>query len=445
MSNNKDKNIENLNATKKIDWKKENLQAFIANIIIFFIFSIIFFIWIYPEFSATEAKKEDLQKKVESFEKLEKNWISFSDFNKKIEEEIKKVWNDKKQKEKLKSILLLKKYLSDLKQENKDQKFLDFLEKKDKELEKIENSTNMIDLERNIENILPSYVENNEEVSSLSDLTFINYLEKLFLAFNLKNNWEIWIWNIVALDDWEKKSKLFLSNNQIFYIPIKLDLTWKKINILKFLYYLENVWKISISEINIPSKNKKSKKTKKILKINIYSDDNLKTEQNIMNETNIYSNILSTISDISFSKYFDSKLAKEKNIKTEQDLLKWIKNTQWDDKYQVKLELHFFVKWLAKYKIKDYVLSLLKDYKLILKDINSFSKKSKQEIFKWKNPLLISKIESLWRFLKSKEKEMLNISKNLSSQKNLVWVYNKLKKIEDKLKQAKIILKELKK
>jgi hypothetical protein len=87
----------------------------------------------------------------------------------------------------------MKKYLDYLKKENKNKNknFLDFLEQKSNELEQIENSSNLISLEKNIENILPSYIENNEDLSNLNDLKFINYLEKLFLAFNLKNETEI--------------------------------------------------------------------------------------------------------------------------------------------------------------------------------------------------------------------------------------------------------------
>jgi hypothetical protein len=50
------------------------------------------------------------------------------------------------------------------------------------------NSKQNIILEKKIENILPSYIEKDESISTLTNFKFINYLENLFFAFNLKND-----------------------------------------------------------------------------------------------------------------------------------------------------------------------------------------------------------------------------------------------------------------
>ncbi len=423
---------------------KNTSNAFFANLTIFIIFTSIIFFWVYPSFMEVEAKKQDLNKLYNSYEKLYNSWIDFTEFKKNIEEKIKELWNNKKtkfQKEKLEKLLYMKKYLDNLKKENKTNKnFLIFLNKKVEEIEKIENSNDIVSLEKNIENILPSYVKNDETISTLTDLNFVNYLEKLFLAFNIKNDNEIWIWNIVAVNDDSRVTKTNLSQDQIFYIPIKLNLSWKKINIIKFLYFLENMWKIKIVKI----KNNINKKD--IIKIDIIKDneDFFKDQKNILKQKNIYSNILSTISEIRFNEYIDSKLAKSKDIKTEKDYINYIATNQANDKYKISLELHFYIKWLAKYKLKEYITNLIKDYNKTLKQLKIFSTKSQKELFSWKNPLLISKLEKLIIFLENKKKEIISISKTLAKQKNLVSVYNKMKKIELKLNQAKEILEKLK-
>ena len=431
---------------KKEKINKSIINALIVNFAIFLIFVSILFFYVYPEYNKIEQEKEKLKVLVNNYN-LEKNkWIKFSILKEKINKKIEKL-EGKKNKEKLKEILNMKNYLEELKKENKNKDFLSFLEKKSNELEKIENSKNLISLEKNIENILPSYIENNEEISTLNDLKFINYLEKLFLAFNLKNQTEIWIWNIVALEDEKivKKINLNQNQNQIFYIPIKLELSWKKINIVKFLYFLENVWKINLyEEKNINKKD--SKKQEKILKINFFTDKNnvLKDENFVMWEENIYANMLSIISNIKMNEYIDSKLANKKEIETELDFIKYIKETQEDDDYKISLELRFYIKWLPKYKLREYILDVIKNYKITIKNVAKISNLSQKEIFNWKDPLLISQLESLKKYLDWKEKEINIILKTLSKQNNLVWTYNKMRILEEKLKQANNILEKLK-
>gem|GEM_PF-3334759 len=61
------------------------------------------------------------------------------------------------------------------------------MEEKNNIINKEINSEENILLEKKIENILPSYIENDENISTLTNFKFINYLENLFFAFSLKN------------------------------------------------------------------------------------------------------------------------------------------------------------------------------------------------------------------------------------------------------------------
>ncbi len=424
-------------------------------LLVILIFSIIF--WFYPEYSDVEAKKVNFSETLEKYKNMEKNWIDFSILKTNAIDQLreeKKKWKNKKE-EVIANLEILKNSESTfdnlLKEKrntkNTSKKFIDFLDEKELKIKEQVNSKQNIILEKKIENILPSYIEKDETISTLTNFKFINYLENLFFAFNLKNDWALWIGNIVAIDNlWKNKVKA----DQIFYIPIKLKLEWKKGNIINFLYYIENVWRIEL---------KKGEKLEIDFKNNDFFDDNYNVKKYLANSKiynfeenneenndnkNIYNNLFADIEEIKFPKYPDRKL-EEHSSNSELSFIKYLQKDQFIDEYKLNLTVKFYVKWLPRYKLTEEIVWLISKFSKVSKEIEVELKKQETKKLENRDIVNYSKLFSLKKYLNKKKKDVVNLKKSLKKEKDLIKVYNSTKEINEKLEEAKNIFEEIKK
>ncbi len=216
-----------------------------------------------------------------------------------------------------------------------------------------------------ISKILPSYSEkiyDIDEENLLSDLRFINYIESIIYEFNLSYENPIWIGSVKLIPNytiWTDESNSFDKN--IFYIPLELDLEWSKASIIYFLHFINNVWKIYLDED---------------WEIALFKDENYPKNdfffnfkfKNIWNKKeiskyNIFNNQVIDIETISFSDYINSSFNPLDILNNETDLVKFLKNTgQMDEKFKLNVKLRFYVKWLPKYKIENFIKNFKKDF-----------------------------------------------------------------------------------
>lgn len=469
---------------------KRQENSIIINFIIYFtllfILGIVSLKYIIPDIFEIENKKEEVILLYKNIEKIKKEWIDFDKFLMKAKKDINEFKKNKKENES--ESVIGKEYLEwiewilldldkDFYEENfKNKKTFDtydkFIENKKEEYsqEKINTTKDL----KTISRILPVYsniyykpeeikdknnVTNNTK-EEFSNFKFINYIETLMFTFNLQNKNAIWIEKIVLLDDYSISMNDSVLETNIFAIPIKLSITWSKTKILDFLYYIENVWNIEIEDKKI--EDKKIKINKYVYNPNEYSydynfDDFKEYYLNKFNQNskdltnwNIFNNQIIDISEIYFKEYINRWTDILENItrksfnwlenKEKSYFVKYIKATQYNEKYSMDVTLNFYVKWISKFEIEkskelflEDLRNLQNDVKILLnsKKINSVQKKKITKI----NKFLINLNETIIKNINDKKaKNYLDNYKKAFKYGFMIQDYIKeVKEIKDKV------------
>lgn len=348
--------MKNLNKTQK-----SQIAGFII-ITIFFIWLLIYFLVnILPNLRHIENEKNITLDLVNNIDKTENLWISYEDFELLKWEKSANLASEADSKyiiEILNNIDadFYEKNLVNSSWEEKYLVFLDNLFKKYSTDQKLESDISMLS------NILPIYSNgySGNDNKYLSDFAFINYIESILETFNISYNNFIWISELILLKDymvWQWVSSL---EENIFYIPLTLDIVWDKAKILEFFYYIDNVWKINIGDnwININSSFDKDFAT--------FSSKVLKSQEKTK-DYNIFNNQVFDVESIEFKDYIDSSFdVNEQNV----NLVNNIRNRQWNQKFEARVILRFYVKWLPIYKIENDINEFLTEYSIILWQIN---------------------------------------------------------------------------
>ncbi len=368
---------------------------------------------LYPKVRAIEEKKETTNTIFKDLKALTSNWIAYWEFKKLSTESVLNSY----QKELISSVGV--DFYNNNFKNNTTEEYLLFLEQKKNKLNNEDEIEKFKQKEKQIIKLLPAYSESDitgkEEL--LSDYKFINYIDNILATFALKYDNEIWISDLILVEEFSetwKKSKL---DTDIYYIPLTLSLEWTKYNIINFLYFIEHVWNINISEnsLNIYSQNNDNflNRWDKWVKILLKHDQpklNNYTKSYIDNY-NIFENQLIDIKSIEFSEYLDS--FDDPNIQDKTNIATRVKNAQWNEKMTIDIELHFYVKWVQNIKIIEH-LKLYIDYFMLTKKLVASQMKDKNLNTVEKN---IAKV--LQADLNEMTKTLKDINISISKQENL--------------------------
>lgn len=364
---------------------------------LFLILIIVFFTYLLPSLLKIEDNKSIALNLKWELENIEKKWVSFEDFKKLSN----KSTNDKFTLEILK--VIDEDFYKNNLVNNSWSNYKDFLVEKKSELEKLTN-WNYSQQHELVWLVLPTYSSEVSwlESNTLSDFEFINYVESILETFNLKTNNSIWINKLDIIDDysiWSLAWEWIESN--MYYIPLNLTLEGKKSWIIDFLYFIENVWNISLFEDKI------------WLNINKYLT-NVSLEWDLLNKWyNLFEHQMIDIDRISMDKYIDSSY----NLRPElYDFKELIKSEQWNEKFSINLVLKFYVKGFPLIEIENMInksLDLQKEALALvwnkLKTVNKSSLEYKkllsyQETLKWLQKEVTDIKKSLW------DKEKIDLS-----------------------------------
>lgn len=373
---------------------------------IFYFILILGVIWIILfntiwKISEVEAKKIDTQKLYEELSKIKKEWINFNEF--------KNISTDNETDKVILSNITSDFYNKYLKN-NWSTDFDTFINKKKKELNSEENIKLIEKNKSQIINILPTYSENNINIwwDKLSDLKFVNYIESIVDSFNLSIWWSIGIWNVVLLDEYAVSSNWWDSlESSIFYIPLNITVKGTKSNIIDFLYFIEHVWNIEINnnKINVV------RDYKNFLSVNWFPK--ILSWDKYIKDYNIFENQITDISKISIPEYIDWSYIS----RGDKDFIDFIKKTQWNEEFEVKVNLNFYVKWQPKYEILKFIKSVTNNFKLLNLKVNQLISWNK---VKWAKLIDLKKKQNLLKNLNTK---VVNINKELRKQKDLEQIY----------------------
>jgi hypothetical protein len=206
--------------------------------------------------------------------------------------------------------------------------------------------------------VLPIYSEFVSDLwdGTLSEFKFVNYIESIMETFRLSHNNQIWIQNVTLVEwysIWLLDSTL---ESNIYFIPVSLDLTWRRADILDFLYFAERVWRVTIDWNNIYIDEEVSADFRS-------SFPRWKLLRGQTTWTSIFANQLFSIESISFPEYLDPDISYSERYKNALSLVSYIKSTTFpnDWNFKVNVKLRFFVKWLPVYKVQNYIREFIQN------------------------------------------------------------------------------------
>lgn len=388
--------------------KNSMVQGTIFSSVFLLILSGIFIISLYPRLLDIEEKKILLQEVSQKNQEVNKNGLDFTKFKNSL-------WSL----EDSYTINLLENINQDFYDDNFSNTgsvnytaFLDSLESK---ILNAKVSQEYIQKEKQVSSLLPTYDQYNSSPWDLSDFFFINYIENLLYSFNLSSQGDIGIWDLENADLAELQRQE-ISNTQdvnnnleetIYRIPLSFNIVGQKWDIVDFIHYFENVSRISIAENGFQ----------------VYRDNFIRKViegDKVSTSYNIYENQLSDIANISFIEYPDSSSRETSWLI---DAMKW---NQSREKYEIDVELWFYVWGVPRYKIQDFITTFFSEYTDVSKKISSEAKKYKSQEYKYKQGgqiVAISNLQSLDVVNIALWKEVLALRKKFSQESDIQSVY----------------------
>ena len=394
--------------------KREQNNLILSNIFFAIIsFSLLFWWWyyLYWEISSIEEIKAntiELNTKLNSYKK---EWIDFKTLEETLSEIDTSSMNNTEKRILESNKIILKEIDENFYNNNfinkKENNFDSFISKKKEDYKK-----NSWDTEKKLEiisKILPLYSAEKIDENTLTDFQFINYIESIISTFRLSYKNYIWIKDIKQVENYVLSNTDKSLDKTIWEIPVELDISWRKSSIIDFLHFIEKVWKININdetwEITVDRE------------VDELNNPFLEFKTKLLNwqkrtwDYNIFNNQIVDIDNIVLPEYIDYSDIQIQNSLEDNRFLKEIKNSQDREKYEIKVKLKFYTKWVPLYKINQFKT-----------DFNNKLKKTTSDIIKILSNIKISssekqKLQSIKLALDNISSSVLN--QNKDSQK---WV-----------------------
>lgn len=381
-----------MNRTKKQE--SIIMISFVSYLALFIVMMGVALNYVYPHMSTIAERQNTAQIESENIAQLEKKWFKY--------EEISNLKFLAWSKNTL-SQLIDKKFYDAHFTNKTGESYIKFLENKKEFLNNPEFLDKINEKEDQLIQILPSYVHTwgAEKKGFISDFQFVNYIESLISAFQLKYTGVIWVGSLEKLENYslgEKNKNIFDTN--IFKIPVRFSVEGYKKEILDFMYYTQNIWVISL-ETNQETNEKE-------LQVLEDREGKFRTSRlrAILWWGNIYEQQLFDITKIYMPEYIDGSF----NPRWSQSFVDFIKSDQWNKAFKMDIELNFYVKGIPKSKIEQDYQALLQLVQLTQKTISAGLKSPTTSVVKKE---LYTKMNASLKEI-SKQIKVLNSSKNNS-------------------------------
>lgn len=399
-------------------------QVFILNCILFILFLGYTLFSVFPNIKEIENQKSSLQSVASELSSIQKKWISYSDFESlrsSIPEENSYLVNLSKNI----TSSFYEKTIMNTKEKDFDTHYISLVSI----VEEQKNTDSNTKREELIDSLLPQYSQNQQllDDSKLTDFRFVNYVESLLYTFNLSTENGIWIEEIHPVEDYSTdlssanaKNQLDSIDSNIFYIPLKLSLRWRKEWFIDFLTFAQNVANVSVED----------------WELKIYKDVSLLKKIAGSSTENIYQNQLFDVEILKMADYIDSDAAQVQG-----DFIKYIKEKQWKDDIRADVELRFYVKGLPNYKIKDYIKQTTKKFDELIKTVNQQLKEA--STLEWESGeilIIINRLRSMSIELSNIQKGITNMNVGLGKWQWLDAVYNDATKYSQLFDQMTAVL-----
>ena len=389
-------------------------------IIIHFAFYFVLTIWlltylflsILPQLLSIEDTKKSTKEVYTNLTRIEKSWLTFDEFK-----SLNNVWSNTVVVNEILKGMTWDFFTNNL-VNTKYNTYKEFLDKNVAELNSDENKKLSQEKIDKISRVLPPYTDNSIDFSNyaLTDYKFVNYVESIIESFNFNTSNSIWISKLSLLDDytistWNGWDAL---EANIYYIPLNLVLEWTKSSVIEFLYFIENVGNISVDKNNININNNYWFLSKNWVKKVLEWDK-------LTSSYNIFEHQIIDIDKITFNDYIDSSYLSRWDTNFKDFIIK----TQWNDKYEINLNLLFYVKWQPSYKLVEQINSILDKYKETQGKVSKLLGNTKTDGL---DRINLTKYNDT---IKQFSEETNNMRKSLVKKENLEEIYIRALKIDE--------------
>lgn len=408
---------------------KREQSSLIIKITVFIIFLIIVFMYLLKEYDKYLENKLLLIDLNNKYNELSVNWLSFEQYRDKISSDqewltlLEKIWKDF--------------YDNNLKNEN-EPTYLAFIDKLQNKF-LLENSSDYIkNRDEKISKVLPSFKQWVEIEWNLKEVEFLNNIEKILKTFNLKNKSSIWISEVIPYEEFEKdenwNENIDTLSNQIYYIPVSLELIWEKNDFVDFFHFIWNVWSIDVITNDKTSFYKDTILSNKVFPWELRSAN-----------YNIYENPILNVSKLELKKYIDqSSSYRNKTQKNVSDFISFLKKDEnWKEEFNVDLTLDFYVKWLPIYEVTKYITDISDKFF----ELNQENKKLLLQIqIRNENLWSLNKTEITWilnsidLFFKENEETVQFFISWLNDLKNIDRLYLQAYNLDYQIQTIKTVL-----
>lgn len=393
---------------------KRQENSIIIHFVLYFILVVVLVVYaistLYPKIVVIENDKTSALSTFENYKKIEREGISMEDFKSLVGGNQTKVLEE--------IIASMSDGFFDENLHNKwSETYETFLSNKTKELNAAESDDLLTENNAKVLTVLPLYSEESIDLweFSLTDYKFVNYVESIVESFNFSTNSSIGIWKINLLEDFAVGNTKWESlDSNIYYIPLTLILKGTKESIIDFLYFVENVWGISVDDNKI-----------------MINDDQEFLEKNgipkvlewekISKDYNIFNHQIVDIKKLEMQEYIDSSYTS----RGEEEFIKFLLSSQGNEKFEIKVDLMFYVKGQPAYKIEEYILSVMWKHKetqwLVAKELKREDLRRIDEIRLKKSEVTLQQLS----------KELNLMRKELSKKENLEELFKKAIKYDE--------------
>lgn len=403
---------------KKIVKQEKNiLISFFFLVIVCLWFIIAFFSYFLPKINEINLIKTETKNIYNDVNRIKKSWMNYNEFISIVPNVYSDILANEEENKYFKEVInnIEEDFYNKSLINTEDLDYQAFL---DKYKEDLKSSSPLEEKNEIISQLLPIYSELVYDLwdNTLSDYKFINYIESIIETFSLTYNNPIWIDEILIVEDYSVWELDNLLETNIYYIPLNLNISWRRQDILDFLYFINNVWTLlvdwennSISLNKILSRDFSDSFRMKVLKGQTYTPN-----------YNIFNNQVIDVQEIIFNDYIDPSINFSNRYKDSTSLVNYIKTSSFwaDDNMNMSVDLRFYIKGLPIYKIENYINNFISDFRNLSRDIiNHLWNKNLTSVDRQK---LIEIQNILWQYERS---ILLEINENMKSKETMNDAY----------------------
>lgn len=400
------------------------------------VFVLVIFAWFYLfslswDLQVVQQNKDALKQAYDRYTNMEKNGLSLAELTASLPAEK----EDQK--------MLVQNWGNELYQSvfknNTNKNYIEFLKEKEAYISELKQTDFIQQRDLKVSKALPIFEEKWDGVpGTITELEFASYFQRLFRTFWLGYDGEVSFSNMELLKPEDLNNQKNSYTSQIYFNEMTFKLNWEKWDIIDFLYFVENVWNISI--VNNEGNEDVSFYTDTVLNRKFYSAYR-------RDNANIYENMMMEIVNLKMSESLDTSDSPNNipaSMKPSLSYLSYLKSSNdLSEEINIDVTFRFYVRGIPLYKKESDIRIILDKYTKMNGDIKQLLQESKNRNLQKTNVKMIEVVNTLTSldlYMTNLDTKIKSIRAWLNQKANIEWFYKEAYSIN---KDLEIIAKNL--